>query len=603
MAVVLIFSLVACSGSVQDSSKGKEGTEEGQEISFEPGKYNGVAEGHNGSLEVEVEFSEDEILAINIVEHEETEHLAKVVFEQIPGQVIEEQSLNVDTVSGATITSMALKGAITDAVVKAKGDPKLLNKPSTQEKKTEVVELTTDMVVIGGGSAGLSAALSAEEQGLSVIVLEKCGMIGGHTALSGGLSLVTGSKIQKELGVTNDTPQKAYDDMMKNGGDKSVPELLKLYSENMGISTDWSIDYVGAVAPDKLTPLGENSVDRGLFYVGGGAGLMNAFANKLKETSVELYLNTEATGLLTEGDEVIGVEAKAKDGTTYKINAKATVLATGSYAARKDLLPESLHNFVYYGAALSDGKGMLMGQDVGADTVNMGYVELFENGVEWKPGIAKSTYNGSMAAWNGSGILVDRNGKRVVNERGSGISIVNKQREQSDGILFLLMDQATFGIFRDNIGGTGISQEMLDSWLENNGKEGPIFANANTIEEVAEIAGVDAKGLKATIETYNGYVEKGKDEEFGRPAEYLKEKIGEGPYYLVEQRPRYATTLGGLLINTDLEVINTNGDVIKGLYAIGDTAGGVRGDDSVPGADVGWAITSGYLLGRNLGKK
>lgn len=601
IVLLLVFSLVACNQQTQTTSTSKEREAgDSESISFEPGKYIGKAEGHNGSIEVEVEFSEDKILAINIVSSEETEHLAKLVFENIPAQVMEEQTLKVDSVTGATVTSFALKNAITDAIVKAKGDPKLLNKESTKQLGDETIELDTDVVVVGGGSAGISAALSAEQKGLSVILLEKNSMLGGHTALSGGLTLVTGSKLQERLGITNDTPEKAYEDMWKNGGEKCVPELLKLYSENMGKSTDWTVDYVGAKVPDKLAKIGENSVDRALAYKGSGKGLMEAFADKLKETTVDFYLDTKATTLLTKGNEVIGVEAKAKDGTIYKINAKATVLATGGYGARKDLLPESLQNFVYYGASLSSGDGLIMGQEVGADTVNMGYVELFENGVEWKPGIAKSTYNGSMAAWDVSGILVDRNGKRVVNERGPGISIVTQQEAQPDGILFLLMDQTTFDNFSTNIGGTGISQEMLDSWLETNGKEGPIFAHGKTIEEVAKIVGVDDNGLKETIEKYNKYVENGIDEEFGRAAEYLNEKVGEGPYYLVEQRPRYATTLGGLLINTNLQVINGEGKVISGLYAVGDTAGGVRGDDSIPGADVGWAITSGYLIGEIL---
>ncbi len=427
-------------------------------------------------------------------------------------------------------------------------------------------------------------------------------MLGGHTAFSGGLSLVTGSELQKELGVENDTPEKAYDDLFVNGGEKSVPELLELYSENMGVATDWSFNYVGEPKPESLTKLGENTVDRGIFYVGGGAGLIDSMAAKMEGTSIDLHLDTKAKELIQDGDSIVGIKAEAKDGTKYVIKADSTVLATGGYAARKDLLPESVQNSVYYGASLSTGDGLEMGQAVGVDTVNMAYLELFENGVEWHPGIAKSTYNGSMASWNESGILVDRGGNRVINERGSGISIVKKQEEQEDGMLFLLMDNNTFNTFSENIGGTGISAVMLDKWVENNGPTGPIFAHGETIEEVAKVVGIDAAGLNSTIEKYNGYVEAGKDEEFGRPAEYMNSKIGEGPYYLVEQRPRYATTLGGLLVNTNLEVINKEGAPIKGLYAIGDTAGGVRGDDSVPGSDVGWAITSGYLLGDILSK-
>lgn len=594
-------SSLAAAESIPTETADAESKETADTIAFTPGKYTGTAEGHNGTLEVEVEFSQDAILAINIVSSEETEHLTKLVFENIPAQVIKEQSLTVDSITGATVSSAALKSAIADAVTKADGDPDLLEKTSDDKTASETVELNADVVVVGGGAAGMSAALAAEQNGLSVILLEKTAMLGGHAALSGGYVLATGSEVQKNLGVTDDTIESVYEDNWINGGEKSIPELLMLYCENMGAATDWTVDYVQAEIPDSLTKLSENAIDRALVYTGAGKGLSDALEAKIEKTTIDLYLDTTAKTLLTKDEEVTGVKAEAKDGTTYIITAKATVLATGGYGARSDLSPKTLENFVYYGAALASGDGLEMGQAIGADTVNMGYVELFENGVEWKPGIAKSTYNGSMAAWDVSGILVDRNGNRVVNERGPGSAIVEQQAAQSDSTLFLLMDQATFDNFRENIGGTGISQEMLDSWLEENGSTNPIFAHGETIEEAAQIAGIDADELKQTITTYNQYVENGVDEDFGRDAEYMSAKISEeGPYYLVEQKPRYATTLGGLLINTDLQVVNTDGEGITGLYAIGDTAGGILGDDSVPGADVGWAVTSGYVIGQNL---
>lgn len=232
----------------------------------------------------------------------------------------------------------------------------------------------------------------------------------------------------------------------------------------------------------------------------------------------------------------------------------------------------------------------------------MKYVEIFENGVEWKPGIAKSTFNGSMAAWETGGILVDRNGMRVVNEKGMGPDIVAQQAKQEDARLFIFMDQSTFDAFRKNIGGYGISEQMLDGWLENNGKETPYFAHADTIDEVSKIIGVDANNLKATMDRYNGFVRNGLDVDFGRDAKYMSQEIGEGPYYLVEQVPRYATVLGGLVVNDKLQVLDDSDQVIKGLYAIGDTAAGVRGDNSISGSDIGWSITSGYLIGQILEK-
>lgn len=201
---------------------------------------------------------------------------------------------------------------------------------------------------------------------------------------------------------------------MKNGGNKSIPEDLNLFCEKMGEAADWTVDYAGAGIPEKLTALGENSVDRALVYEGAGYGFVEALKTKLNDTDVDVHLNTKVTSLLVEGSKVTGVEAETRSGQKVTVKAGAVLIATGSYGARSDLLGDELKNFVYYGAQLAKGEGQEMAQAIGADVVNQGYVELFENGVEWFPGIAKSTYNGSMATWDVSGILVDRNGMRVV---------------------------------------------------------------------------------------------------------------------------------------------------------------------------------------------
>lgn len=600
LLLCLSFTIVACKN--KDEINNDSSQKENNQMLYKAGKYNGLATGHNGTLEVEVEVSDNDIISIDIIRSDETEHLSKSVFETIPNSIIENQSLNVDTISGATVTSNALKLAITDALKKADADINLLKNKEIQASSVEEINLQADVIIVGGGGAGLVAALSAEEQGLDVILIEKNAMLGGHTALSGGYTTIAGSKLQKSLGVDDDSPEIAYKDIMLNGGNKSVPELLTLYTENMGRATDWTIEYANAKPQDKVLSYSENTKDRVLIYEGHGEGFINALTNKLNETSVDVYLNTKATNLITESNDVIGVEAEDNIGNKYIIKAKSTVLATGGYGARKDLLPERFDNFLYYGAALSSGDALTMGENVDADTVNMGYCEIYQDGVEWQPGIAKSTVYGTMAAWYESGIFVDRNGKRVVNELGTGASIVEQQEAQDDGRLFLFMDQKTFDSFCSNIGGTGISEELLEEWINNNGSKSPIFASGKTIEEVCDTVGVDSIALKDTIERYNGFVENKKDEDFDRPSKALINKIGEGPYYLVEQKPRYATTLGGLLINDNLQVINKSGQIINGLYAAGDAAGGVRGDTSIPGADLGWAVTSGYLIGEILAK-
>lgn len=609
LVLALALPLSACSkeNEVKETSEEKQETtvNETQEsaskdMTIDDGSFEAVATGHNGEIKLSVTFNGNKIEAIDVKESSETPVVADTGFEEIIARILEHQTSNVDTITGATVTSNAVKSAVSKAIDEANGSEEFKRK--VEEEAQEAINLETDVLVIGAGGAGLSAAISADEEGHDVVLLEKNAMAGGHTALSGAFTLITGSKVQKDVyGVTDDSIESVYDDNMKNGGNESIPEDLKLYAEKMGEATDWTIDYVGSKIPEKLTPLGENSVDRAMIYEGAGEGFIQSLLDKLEETNVDFRKNTKITELIYEDGKVTGAKGEMSDGTPVEVKADAVLIATGSYAANKDMLPERLDNFVYYGAQLAQGEGQKMAEEIGADVVNQGYVELFENGVEWQPGIAKSTYNGSMASWDVSGILVDRSGKRVVNERSAGINIVKEMEKQEDARLFLVMDEDTYKAFEDNVAGYGITKKMLDDWFATDGEKVPYFAKADTLAELAEKVNIDPAGLEETVERYNTFVEKQNDEDFGRDPKYMTAKIKDnGPYYVVEQLPRFATTLGGLKIDNKLRVIDKDGNAIEGLYASGDVAGGARGNDSIPGADVGWAITSGYEAGRTI---
>ena len=601
LALALVLPLCACSKDEKASENVKEKEQPAKaEKSIDDGSFEEVATGHNGDIKLSVTFKDNKIEKIDVVESSETPTIADTGFKEIINRILEHQTSKVDNITGATVTSNAVKLAVSKAIDEAHGSEDF--KKEVKEEAKEAINIDTDLLVVGAGGAGLSAALSADQEGNKVTVLEKNAMPGGHTALSGGFALITGSKTQKDVyGVKNDSVESVYEDNMKNGGGKSIPEDLKLYAEKMGEATDWTVDYVGSKIPEKLTPLGENSVDRAMIYEGAGAGFVQSLLDKIKDTKIDLRTNTKVTELIYKDGKVVGAKATMSDGTPVEVKAKAVLIATGSYGANKEMLPERLDKFVFYGAQLAQGEGQKMAQEIGADVVNQGYVELFENGVEWKPGIAKSTYNGSMATWDVSGILVDRAGNRVVNERSAGINIVKEMEKQEDGRLFLIMDADTYKAFEDNVAGYGITKKMLDDWIATDGAKIPYFAKADSLEELAKKVKIDSAGLKKTVERYNSFVANKKDEDFGRDPNYMKAKISEnGPYYVVEQLPRYATTLGGLKIDNQLRVINKDGKIIEGLFASGDVAGGARGDDSIPGADFGWAVTSGYEAGRTI---
>ena len=342
-----------------------------------------------------------------------------------------------------------------------------------------------------------------------------------------------------------------------------------------------------------LHKLAEYSHDRELAYTGSGAGAAEAMRNIIAENGTKVLLNTRATELITENGAVMGVIAN-DDETVYTIKADAVLMATGGYGNNKDLLEGDMKNALYYGPVSSTGDGLLMATAIGADTRLLEYGKRYPNGIEVSEGIAKSTINGNIPAWKLSAILVNKEGKRVVNEKASNRTILETELQQTGQELYLVMDQATFDVWKDALG------YDVSAYLEANGATTPVFGHGDTIAEAAEAAGVDAAALEATVETYNSYVEAGEDAEFGRGAEYLTVKIGEGPYYIVEQKPRFATTMGGLVIDEALEVVNTEGGVIPGLYAAGEVVGGVMGDDSPSGANNGWAVTSGRLAAESI---
>ena len=565
---------------------------------YEAGTYTATVPGRNADLTVEVTFSEDKIESVTVTDHAETDGIGTNAVDQIPAAIVENQSLGVDTVAGATVTSQAILDAAADCAEQAGGDAEALKNVAVEEKvPTKEEAIDTDLVIIGGGGAGMTAAIRASELGLDVTLVEKMSFMGGAISISGGNQVVMGSQMQKDLGVTDDSVESMVEDFMANGANLNVPELITLYAENVGETSDWlQEEGVTFNLEGGLHKLAEYSHDRELAYTGSGAGAAEAMRGLVEKAGVNVLLNTRATELVSDGNGgVCGVIANDSE-TVYTISAGAVLLATGGYGYNKDLLEGDMKNALYYGPVSSTGDGLIMAtaEEINADTRLLEYGKRYPNGIEVSEGIAKSTINGNIPAWTMSAILVNKEGVRVVNEKASNRTILETELQQTGQELFLVMDQATFDVWKDALGYD--VQEYLDA----NGTSVPVFGHGDTIEEAAAAAGVDGEALAKTVETYNGYVESGEDAEFGRSADYMTTPIGDGPYYIVEQKPRFATTMGGLVIDTDLHVINKDGEIISGLYAAGEVVGGVMGDDSPSGANNGWAVTSGRLAAESI---
>ena len=445
-----------------------------------------------------------------------------------------------------------------------------------------------------------------EQLGKKVIVVEKTSSLGGTIRVSGGNQVVQGSEAQKKLGFTDDSADSMKEDFLKNGGNLNDTELLDIYSANVGQTTDWLMSdlHVSYNEEAGLHKLAEYSKNRELAYQGGGSGVAKVLAQAVEDSGAQVLLNTTVKELIVENGTVVGVKAVTNLGKEYTIKAKQVVLASGGYGNNADLLPAIAKEGLFYGLDSSMGEGLEMAKrDVNANTTHMEYIKEYPNGVETSPKHAKSTIAGNIPILSSNGILVNQDGKRVVNEKASNHDILNVLQQQKNQTLYLVMDAASFVVWKTKLKNAGLTEETIDQYVANNGSTEPIFTSGKTLEEAAKAANIDGKALQETVDKFNGYVAAGVDEDFQRNPDYLKTPIGDGPYYIVEQKARYASTMGGLDVNSNLQVMNKDGKPIEGLYAAGEIIGGVMGSDSPSGANNGWAVTSGKYVAEKIAEQ
>ena len=317
----------------------------------------------------------------------------------------------------------------------------------------------------------------------------------------------------------------------------------------------------------------------------------------ISSNGAKVLLSTKVESLIVEDGKVMGVKAVDENtGVKYTIRAKKTLLATGGYGNNKSMLTPEMQKVLYYGPVSSTGDGLKMAQGLGVKTQLLQYGKRYPNGIEVAPNIAKSTIYANVGAFDQAGILVNVEGVRFVNEKASNRHILEPMLQNKNDQAYVFLDQKSWEGFYKRAPETGVSQADMDKYLANDGKSAPLFVKGATIDEVAKKAGINAEALKATVAKYNGFVKAKKDADFGRPVEYMKAEIAaEGPYYIVEQKPRFATTMGGVCTDDNLNLVKTDGTVIPNLYGAGEIVGGVMGDDSPAGANVGWALTSGRV--------
>ena len=562
------------------------------------GTYTGEGKGRNGTITVEVTVKAGKLDAVKVVKHTETVGISDAAVADFPKAIVAAQSTAVDAVAGATMTSDGIRAAVAQAIQKAGGDPAQFATAVVKKKAAKkLVKENADIVVVGAGGSGISAAVKAETLGAKVILIEKMPVIGGATALNAGTLIATGSKYQREvMKETKDSPELAYKDIFTVGKNRNDPTLVKMVTERVGGVVDWLIYDMKIPYGPAATQYPDHSANRQLGVTGRSVNYLNLMREKFLGMGGKLMLQTRAQELIRDdAGKVVGVRATDKDGNTVELTSKAVILASGGYGAVKSMLPKEMSNYVFYGLDSETGDGYKMATAIGAGTINLDLVKMYPQGVETVPGHGLAATASSTDTMKKSGaIYVNKLGQRYVDENAALGVLTDKTVEQPDHIAYIVMDAKAWKEYvRKSLEDKLVpNEETLMTWTKivNNGR--PVMAVSDNLAEAAKTMGVDAEGLAKTVAHWNDMVKTGKDTDFNRK---ITGGLGEGPYYIVEQKVRYQTTLGGLKADADLRILDKAGKPIPGLYGAGCVVGGANGADSLTAMMNSWAIVSGVV--------
>jgi len=566
LIIMFLFMLIGCSSNTTNENSSETGNENS-------GVFTGEAEGKKGTIKAEVTIENGEIKDIEFVENNESE-FTETVFEQLPQNIISANSTEVDVITGATVTSTAIIEAVSEAVEKS--GIALSAKNSSNENNVKVEDVSTDIVIIGAGGAGLTAAIEATEQGAKVIVVEKNSFMGGNTNYATGGLNAAGTKYQKAEGL-EDTPEIFFQDTMEGGHNLNDPELVKILTEESAEVIDW-LETFGANL-SKISRSGGQSVDRVHTTEDGspvGEYLVEVFKDTIEDLGIEVRLNTKAIEILAEGNKATGIKVENSDGSQYNINAKAVIIASGGFGANQELVAkynEELKDFstTNQPGATGDAFGMVEKLDVAL--VDMEQIQIHPTAVGNE--LITEGVRGEGA------ILVNRNAERFINELETRDTVSKAILSQEGKSAFLVFDDAVVGRLA-----------AIEKY-----KAAGLLTEANSIEELAQAIGIDGDTLQNTINTYNGYFESQEDLEFGRRV--IAGELITSPFYAVEVSPAIHHTMGGIKINTNTEVINNSGEIVEGLFAAGEVVGGVHGGNRLGGNAVTDIVVFGKIAGQN----
>ncbi|MEM2236659.1 MAG: flavocytochrome c [Nitrososphaerota archaeon] len=465
-------------------------------------------------------------------------------------------------------------------------------------------DMEADVIIVGGGGAGLAAAITAHDEGAKVLIIEKMPQLGlCNTAVSGGIINAWSSKLklQEKQGI-KDSLELQYNDLLKSGDYMGDPELIRTLVENAPSVIDFLVD-IGVPFADTLTMSGGQSVPRTHSVIGGGAALHNALKKEVEKRGIQVLLEHKVTNIIREeanGGRILGVKVETADGKAKYIKAKKAVVLTAGGFCRSDLLVRR-HAPRFAGfpstnvPGTTTGEVLIAAMDVGAAVRGMDYVQLWPM-CDYETGSLVTIAAGTET---GIGIMVNTNGKRFVEELERRDVRRDAVLAQPGGFAFAIVDDKQL----KTIKAFGDPETIIADQI----KRGVAF-KADTIEELAVLAGINPDNLVETVNNWNRYVDEGYDPEFKRRDLPMKKgdpmlKIDTPPFYAIKGRPSLHHTMGGLHINTKAQVLDVEGKVIPGLYAAGEITGGIHGTNRIGGNALLDIIAFGRIAGRNAARE
>ena len=594
------------------------------------GDFTGTAKGFGGDVSVTLTLTDSAITGCTAEGKDETEGVGSQAIAKMPGEIAENGSIAVDGVSGATITSTAIKEAAAAALTAAGLNPDDYKTAVEKDAAAEDSTVDADVVVVGAGGAGMTAAITAAAEGKSVVILESQSMVGGNSVrATGGMNAgKTVYQDENEFGESAGVEKTLKTAAEKYADNETITALAKTVSEQWaayqanptgyfdsvelmeldtmiggkGVNDPALVETLCSNSADAIDWLGEQGITLNSVSSAGGASVkrihrpvneegkvvsVGAYMVPLLEedcqkAGVQIMVNTTATEILTDDNgAAVGIKATGASGETITINAKAVILTSGGFGANMEMVTEykpELKGFMTTNAPGILGQGIKMAQAIGADTVDMDQIQIH-------PTVQYDSASLITEGLRGDGaVLINSEGKRFIDEVGTRDVVSAAEIAQPGSYSWLIIDQ-----------------KMVDdsSVIQGYIKKGYTF-EGKTYEELAEQIGVDGAALAETMNTWNGYVEAKNDPDFGRTS--FADKLDTAPYYAIKVTAGVHHTMGGLKINTNTEVLNENGEIIPGLFAAGEVTGGVHGANRLGGTAVSDFVVFGRIAGAAASK-